>query len=123
MGADNILPVKGVKITLGGEEKTLIFKMESIAILAKKYGGTLKVFDLFQGMMSGELAYENLIAMSDLISCGLMFYHPEITSESIMHNYDFDDLSKITKEVVQAFMESIAGFRASKVETENPPKV
>ena len=123
MGAGNILPPRGVKIMLNGEERTLRFTVRSLAWLADKHGSVMKVFELFAGVGENlnRVSADVLHGIADLIYAALMHGDPDMTPEAIEDSIDLADITRIMPAVMDAFMQS-AGREKKDGDDAGPPK-
>jgi hypothetical protein len=111
MGAENILPIDGRAIQLGGQDYVLKFTMRTIAELAKKYGSVNDVFKNFTPLAEGDITFESLETLAYLLSAGLKKNHPEVTPDYVMDSFDLSDINDITEDLLAALMDvlSVAG--------------
>lgn len=112
MGVENILPQKGIKVILGGEEKFLGFNMKSVSILAEKYGTMTNAFNSLQtisGKSERDFTLPELEALSTIVYASLIMYNKTITYEYVQDKYQLGDIITILPEIFKAFADSLKG--------------
>lgn len=121
MGAKDILPPKGIKVTVAGETKILRFTIRSLAWLADRYGTITEVFGLFAAVEKNLNSMDSKVlhAIADLIYAAMMSNDPAITPEIIETTFDLADITEMMPAVMEAFLQA-AG--KSKDEKKNPRK-
>jgi len=120
MGADNILPSDGIEVTLGGEKKLLKFNLKSLATLSKKHGTIIDVLNMFSVMAGGNVSAGELECIADLMSAAMIKNDKTMTPEYIMDNYDFEEVSEIVPEVIEAFLSAMGKTNKKKADNDDP---
>jgi len=119
MGAGNILPDKGIKVTIGGKEQSLRFTVRTLAILAEKYGSVTAALEIFTTMSGGQMGVKELLGLADLVSAALTHSGNEISPEEVADSMDVEEITEIMPQLVEAFL---AAMGAKKGGSKNPPK-
>lgn len=123
MGAENILPVKGIKIKIGDKPYGIRFTMKALAQMAARFGTVNGLIEkLSTSFASGGMTEENLHDLSYIVFAALAHDGQEITQDYIEDNIDIGDIIEMLPFITEAFALSM-GNKAKKAEGENPPKV
>jgi hypothetical protein len=122
MGADNILPVKGRKVTVGDNEYTIRYTMRTIAELARKYGSVQGVFEHFAPLADATITYDAIESLADMVSAGFSVNHPEVTPDYVMDNFDLSDINNITEDLLLSLMDVLNGNKKQDSKKESPQK-
>jgi hypothetical protein len=103
MGAGNILPIKGVRAEIDGEEHILRFTMGSLAWLADKHGSINNVLSVFNSMQTGEMSADNLHTLADFVCAALKYENKNITPEEVENTLDISDILNLLPALIDAF--------------------
>jgi hypothetical protein len=123
MSAGNILPSKGIKVKIAGEEKVLRFTVGSLAWLADRHGNINKALEVFANMSSGTMSASELHALADLVCAALQHSDKEITVEQIENELDISDIIEIMPSLIDAFMIAMGKKKEGEApKKRNPPK-
>jgi hypothetical protein len=123
MGAGNVLPERGIKVKIAGEEKILKFTMGSLAWLADRHGNINNAFQTLasvDGLASGILSAKDLHTLADIMCAALMYSDKDITPETIESSMDIVDIIEALPGILEAFKASMNVKKETK--KKNPPK-
>lgn len=90
--------MKGVKITLGGQERTLRYDLNAIALLGQELGLKVRLAYFREDVLETPLP---LSALRTLLWVGLLHAEPELTEQQVGGWVDHENLA----EVLAAFFE------------------
>jgi hypothetical protein len=124
MSAGNILPTRGIKVKIAGQEKILRFTVGSLAWLSDRHGNINKALEIFSAMSSGTMTAHELHALADLVCASLQHSDKEITPEQIENELDIADIIEIMPSLIDAFMISMGKGKKDEgaPKKRNPPK-
>ena len=108
MGIENVLPEKGVKVTLD-KERFLCFPMSAMGYLAEVYGGVIEAFSAFQEIMpkSGDMTAwkldkKTIDTLCHFVTAGMKTEDEDVTFRKVSTLLDMRNIGEVIKAVSEA---------------------
>lgn len=107
MSAENILPVKGQKVTVGGRERLIRFTIKTMAILAERHGSVSNAMEIFEPMKTGQVTAQSLHNLAELVSAGFIYEDETATPEWVEKNLDMEEILEITPVLISEYIKAM----------------
>lgn len=123
MGAENILPIDPILVTIAGKDRKIRYTMKSLAWLASRHGTVSSVLTMFGALQGQDITEKDLHGLADFISAGLVYGDSELTPEFVETELDLGDIIAALPKFTEAFTKAM-GVESNNVDRAqlDPPK-